>query len=406
VVAHHATIDRLFRRDPEFLADPYPVYHELRDTAAVLWVDGPANGPPWLHAWHVFSYDVCAAGLRDERLSSRRQMAAMPLEQFGIDPSTPAATFFWTMQAQLMLTMDAPDHTRLRRLALKALTPRVVERMRASIETIVDRLLDDRGPMFDVMADFAAPLPAMVIAQLLGIPSEDWAHFKRWSDGIIGFDLTHEKLENFHELGLYLRTQIEERRARPQHDLTTAFIAARDQDDALSEDELVGQCIILLVGGHETTTFALGNAVYRLLAVPSLWERLPQAPIESAVDELLRYDSPFQALSRRATATLSLGQEQASAGATVWFWIAAANRDPARFAAPDTLDLARQDNRHLSFGLGPHYCLGAALARLEMQIALTTLRQRYPGLRLASDVVAWRRDGAIRGPQSLCVTAA
>lgn len=335
MVAHHATIDRLFRRDPEFLADPYPVYHELRDTAAVLWVDGPASGPPWLNAWHVFAYDVCAAiWRRDERLSSPRQMAAMPLEHFGIDPNTPAATFFWTMQ------------------------------------------------------------------------TEDWASFKRWSDGIIGFDLTHEKLEHFHELGLYLRAQIEERRARPQHDLITAFIAARDQDDALSEDELVGQCIILLVGGHETTTYALGNAVYRLLAAPSLWERLPQAPIESTVDELLRCDSPFQALSRRATATLSLGEEQASAEETVWFWIAAANRDPARFAAPDTLDLARQDNRRLSFGLGPHYCLGAALARLEMQIALTTLRQRYPGLRLATNVVAWRRDGAIRGPQSLRVMAA
>jgi cytochrome P450 len=402
------TIDRLFRRDPAFLADPYPVYAELRQASPVLRVEGPPGGPPWLNAWHVFSYDAVATGLRDERVSAQRQMAAMPLEHFGIDPTTPAARFFWMVQAQTLLTMDAPDHTRLRRLVLKAFTPRVVERLRGQIQAVVDSLLDDAtaqpGDQFDVMADLAAPLPAIVIAQLLGIPADDWATFKRWSDGIIGFNITQEKLDNFFELGQYLRARIAERRSQPRDDLISGLVAARDQDDALSEDELVSQCIVLLVGGHETTTYALGNAVYRLLAHRSLWESLPSIPIESAVEELLRFDSPFQALSRRARADLALGDQHIAAGDTLWLWIAAANHDPAQFGRPDEIDLTRQENRHLSFGLGPHYCLGSALARLELQVALSTLRHRCPDVCLATAHVEWKRDGAIRGPQTLPVS--
>ena len=408
--SNNAIVDRLFRRDPVLLADPYPMYRQLRETAPVLRVDGPEDGPPWLNAWHVFTYADCAASLRDERLSSRRQMAALPLERFGIDPTTPAARFFWTMQGQMMLTMDAPDHTRLRQLSLKAFTPRVVAEMRDDIQTVVDRLLADTtsrdGAQFDVIADLASPLPAMIIAQLLGIPAEDWASFKRWSDGIIGFNVTQEKLDNFYDLGQYLRDRIDERRGRASSDLISGLIAARDQEDALSEDELVGQCIMLLVGGHETTTFAIGNAVYRLLDDPPLWETLPRVAIETAVDELLRFDSPFQALARRSNVDFEVGKRAIAAGDTIWLWIAAANHDPAQFITPEHIDLARKENRHLSFGLGPHYCLGAALARLEIQVALITLRQRFPGLRLMSKTVEWKRNGAIRGPQSLPVTMA
>lgn len=264
-----ATIDRLMRRDPALLADPDPVYRALREAGPVLHVPGPAEGPPWLEAWHCFGYAESAALPRDDRMSSRRQMAAMPLERLGIDPGTPAARFFWTMQAQTMLTMDAPDHTRLRRLSLKAFTPRVVEGMRGDIQAVVDSLLDEaaaEGDGFDLMARFAAPLPAIVIAQLLGAPATDWARFKRWSDGIIGFAVTQEKLDNFHELSQYFAEQIAARRREPRDDLLSGLIAARDEEDALTEDELIGQCVILLVGGHETTTFSIGNAVYRLLA--------------------------------------------------------------------------------------------------------------------------------------------
>jgi pimeloyl-[acyl-carrier protein] synthase len=408
VLSPASTIDRLFRRDPEFLADPYPVYRELRGSGSVLRVDGPADGLPWLNAWHVFDYARAVACLRDSRLSSRRPMAALPLERFGIDPTTPAARFFWTMQEQTMLTMDAPDHTRLRRLALKAFTPRVVEGMRADIETIVNELLDAVasrvGSRFDVIAEVASPLPAMIIASLLGLPAEDWATFKRWSDGIIGFNITQEKLDSFHELGQYLLARIAERRDQPTGDLISGLIAARDEHDALTEDELVAQCVILLIGGHETTTFALGNAVYRLLADRSLWESLPHVPIESAVEELLRYDTPFQSLSRRATVDLELAGEVIAAGDTIWLWIASANHDATQFTAPERVDLRRKENRHLSFGLGPHFCLGAGLARLELQVALATLHQRYPKLRLESEAADWKRDGAIRGLQSLLVT--
>jgi pimeloyl-[acyl-carrier protein] synthase len=408
VLSPASTIDRLFRRDPEFLADPYPVYRELRGSGSVLRVDGPADGLPWLNAWHVFDYARAVACLRDSRLSSRRPMAALPLERFGIDPTTPAARFFWTMQEQTMLTMDAPDHTRLRRLALKAFTPRVVEGMRADIETIVNELLDAVasrvGARFDVIAEVASPLPAMIIASLLGLPAEDWATFKRWSDGIIGFNITQEKLDSFHELGQYLLARIAERRDQPTGDLISGLIAARDEHDALTEDELVAQCVVLLVGGHETTTFALGNAVYRLLADRSLWESLPHVPIESAVEELLRYDTPFQSLSRRATVDLELAGEVIAAGDTIWLWIVSANHDATQFTAPERVDLRRKENRHLSFGLGPHFCLGAGLARLELQVALATLHQRYPKLRLESEAADWKRDGAIRGLQSLLVT--
>ncbi|MCC7024368.1 MAG: cytochrome P450 [Thermomicrobiales bacterium] len=403
------TIDRLFRRDPVLLADPYPIYHELREAGPILHVGDAPQGPPWFNAWHFFAYGDVAAALRDERFSSARPMAAVPLERFGIDPDAAASRFFTSLQAGMMLTMDAPDHTRLRRLALQAFTPRVVAGMRGDIQRIVDDLID-AAPVasdgtIDLMAAIAAPLPAIVIARLLGIPEQDWPRFKRWSDGIIGFNLTPQKVESFHELGGYLLARIAERRQDPArwNDLLSGLIAARDEQDALTEEELVGQCVILLVGGHETTTFAIGNALYRLLSRPERWEQLASIAIEPAVEELLRFDSPFQALSRRAATEFTWGGHRIAPGATIWLWIAAANHDPAQFPNPETIDMTRTENRHLSFGLGPHFCLGAALARLEIQIALATLHKRYPGLRLATEAVAWKQDGSIRGPQHLPV---
>lgn len=398
-----ALIETLFRRDAALMADPYPAYDQLREAGAVHWMPGPAQGPPWLNAWHVFAYDAVSAGLRDGRFSSQRPMLTLPLEHFGVDPSTPDAEFFMTMQSGMMLSMDAPDHTRLRRLALKAFTPRVVEHMRGDIRAIVEQLLEAVESRFDVMPAVAAPLPAMVIARLLGIPQEDWALFKLWSDGLIGFNITPAKVSNFARLGDYLREKIAMRRTEPQVDLISHLVAARDENDALTEDELIGQCIILLVGGHETSTYALGNAVLRLLEEPGRWAELPAVPIDRAVNELLRYDSPFQALSRRTTEDVEMDGHQIAAGSTVWLWIAAANRDSKRFAEANTLDLDRVDNRHLSFGQGPHYCLGAALAQLEIGVALEAMRHRWPALHLEHDGVNWRTDGAIRGPAALAV---
>jgi cytochrome P450 len=240
---------------------------------------------------------------------------------------------------------------------------------------------------------------------LLGIPQEDWARFKSWSDGLIGFNITQEKIANFSRLGDYLREQIALRRAEPGDDLISHLVAARDDDDALTEDELVGQCIALLVGGHETSTYALGNAVLRLLEEPERWRSLPELPVDSAVNELLRYDSPFQALSRRTLEEVELEGHRIAAGSTVWLWIAAANHDPGHFPDPDTIDLVRQNNRHLSFGLGPHDCLGAALAQLELGVSLEAMRQRWPALHLEPGGLTWKADGAIRGPSSLAVAA-
>ncbi len=404
-------IMRLFAGDAGVQADPYPMYRELREAGRVLWAEGPEGGPRWLNRWHVFDYERAAVVLRDGRFSSRMPHATPPQAAPGPDDLTPrqreARDYFWRTMAQpTMITSDAPDHTRLRRLVAAAFTPRVVADMEATIGRIVGDLLDEaaaKGGVFDVVRDVSYPLPTIVIAALLGVPFADWQKVKQLSDGLITFFPRQETFEQLYDLDRYWEALIAKRRAEPAEDLVSALIAARDEGDVLSDEELIGQCTLLLVAGHETTTYALGSAVLHLLRHPEAWETLPERDMGPAVEELLRYDPPFQALARRATVDAELGGERIRAGDQVQVWIGGANRDPARFADPDALDLAREDNRHLSFGLGAHYCLGAALARLEMQTALRGLRERFPGLRLVEETVVRRSDSAIRGPAALPV---
>lgn len=307
----------------------------------------------------------------------------------------------------MMLTMDPPDHTRLRRLVTAAFTPRAVEALRDDVRALVDGLLDEAassGGTFDLVRAFAYPLPTVVIARLLGLPEADWPAIKRWSEPGIAFAQDERALPNAIALGGYLAEAVARRRREPaaSPDLIGALVAARDGGDVLSDAELVGQCQLLLVAGHETTSYALATAVLNLLRTPGAWEGLPGQDMDRAVDELLRYDAPFQAMNRIAAADLEAGGQTIRAGEFVWLWVGAANRDPIRFPDPDRLDLDRADNRHLSFGLGIHFCLGAALARLEMAVALTRLRTRFPRLRLVDEAVVWR-DPAIRGPKTLPV---
>lgn len=375
------------------------------------WLGGQADGPRWHNTWHLFGYADVENALRDARFSARQPMATPPpaaAEPEGLtDEQRRARGYFWRALAEpTMLTTDPPDHTRLRRIVSAAFVPRAVANMRGAITTCVDELLDAalaRGSAFDVVRDLAYPLPTIIIAALLGLPPADWARVKALSDGLITFFPQQRNFDQLYELHEYWRSLIADRRATPRDDLISALIAARDNGEVFTDEELIGQLTLLLVAGHETTTYALGSAVLHLLRHPAAWDALPGLPIEPAVEELLRYDPPFQALGRIALSDLEIGGKPIRAGDHVQFWIGAANRDPARFPDPDRLDLGRADNRHLTFGLGVHFCLGAALARLELQTALTVLRARCPRLTLAQDDVPRRNDSAIRGPASLPV---
>lgn len=265
----------------------------------------------------------------------------------------------------------------------------------------------------DIVSDFACPLPVYVISTMLGMPSNDFARLNKWSD-----DLTHvleplrslEDYEHMNQVAVeftdYLRDLIAERKKRPQEDLISALIAAQDQGKKLTEDEILSVCILLYVAGEETTVNLIGNGMLALLRHPDQIQKLKQEPIiiQSAVEELLRYDSPAQLLARIATKNVDIGGKTIRAGERVFVSLGAANRDPAQFPDPDRLDLSRSENRHLAFADGIHHCLGAALARVEAQIAIDTLVQRLPDMKLSTDKLEWRKNIALRGLKTLPVT--
>ena len=319
------------------------------------------------------------------------------------------------LQRRWMLFKNPPDHTRLRGLVHKAFTPRRVEQMRSQIQAITDGLLDrvQAAGRADLIAELAYPLPVTVIAAMLGVPAEDHAQFHAWSDALAhSLDLTEDPEVYTRAsraavaLTAYLRTIIEQRRRQPQDDLLSALILAEEGGGRLSEDELYATVTLLLVAGHETTVNLIGNGVLALLRHPDQLRRLRDEPglIRTAVEELLRYDSPVQATSRVARADLEIGGHTIRAGQQVSFLLGAANHDPARFADPTRLDLSRDPNPHLAFGSGIHYCLGAPLARLEGQIAINTLVQRLPGLALAPERPEHRDNYVLRGLRRLRVT--
>jgi pimeloyl-[acyl-carrier protein] synthase len=319
------------------------------------------------------------------------------------------------------LMIDPPDHTRLRGLVNKAFTPGVVENMRSLVQKLVDEMLaraSAQGRM-DIMTDLANPLPAMVIAEMLGVPGADQQQFKAWSDdiamGLGGIDSARTKEElfglydfaqkSFLALASYFRERVAELRAQPKENLLSALIQAEEQGDRLTEDELFANCVLLMIAGHETTTNLIGNGMLALMRNPDQREKLRREPetILSAVEELLRYDSPVQKMGRIARQDIQVADQQIKQGDLVCFSFAAGNRDPEQFAAPAQLDIARKPNRHLAFGHGLHYCVGAALARLEAQIAFNTILSRLPNLRLATAELEWNRNLTLRGLKSLPV---
>jgi cytochrome P450 len=313
-----------------------------------------------------------------------------------------------------LLSHDPPDHTRLRNLVGKAFTSRMVNQMQPRIEAIADQLLDRVEPQgqMDLIEDYAFPLPIIVIAELLGLPVEDRQQLREWSNAFIApvqgeaeYQLFKAQMLAFTD---YLRMLFKERRRERRQDLITAMVQAEEAGDKLSEAELFSMVILLIVAGHETTVNLIGTGMLSLLRQPDQLERLKREPalIDGAIEELLRYDGPVETSTPRwAAEDVEIGGQRIRRGQQVEVVLAAANRDPAQFAQPDRLDITRQDNRHLDFGLGLHYCLGAPLARMEGRIALMKLLQRLPQLRLAAPVkrLQWLRLPPVRGLRSLPV---
>ena len=398
----------LLRRDPALLADPYPLYHRLR-AEAPIYRRGAGVGN-----WTLTRYADVAAALRDPRFSADRNYADRRAPRVArlAEPERSQFLALQHLETSSMLTTDAPDHGRLRGLAHQAFTPRMVERLRGRIQARTDDLIDrviSAGRM-DIIADLAYPLPVNVIADMVGVPAADRGRLRRWAaafetflDGLAGVEENYRATLEFHD---YLRELIAAHRANPQDDLLSALVAAEAGGDRFTEEEILVTCTLLLNAGHVTTTNLIGNGLLALLHHPDQLRLLRDDPslLPAAVDEVLRYESPVQFTARTATTDVELGGALIRRGDLVKLMLGAANRDPAQFADPDRFDITRQESRHLAFGLGPHFCLGSALARLEGQIVLGTLLRRLPGLRLTTDQVEYRPNLAFHGLAALPLT--
>jgi pimeloyl-[acyl-carrier protein] synthase len=388
--------------DPEVLANPYPLYHRLRREDPVHW-------DPYLHAWVVTRYaDVLTVF---QRFSAQRTPTPEQLTALGLASLAPLAQ----VMVRQMLFLDPPAHARVRGLASQAFTPRRVERLRSHIQDITHSLLDavrDKGQM-EMIADLARPLPAIVTAELLGVPISDWRQLTAWSADfaqVLGnFQHNPERapqvLRSLGEMTAYFQAAVAQQRVHPREGLIGALLTAEVDGDRLSEEEVVANTIVTMVGGQETTTNLIGNGILTLLRHPEELERLRAdlSLLPPAVEELLRYESPSQHTARLAPEDVVLGGKLIGKRQAVIAVMGAANRDPERFAEPDRLDLGRQDNRHVAFAWAAHFCFGAPLARIEGQVALEAVLRRMPGLRLAGGPLQWRENLGLRGLTALPV---
>ena len=392
-------------------ADPFPIFQRLQDEDPVHWSDG-------LGGWVLTRYDDVKAALLDPALSADR------LTPFFDHVESEAKAGGGALARYLntwMVFHDPPKHTRLRGLCNRFFVSPALNALRSNIESTANELLDQMagkaraGRPVDLIADFAYPLPAMVIMDLLGVPRADLERVKSWSDDIALFigsaqatdgkytragDGTRAMAEYFHFL-------IEEREKDPRHDLISALVAARDEGQALSADEVVGTSILLLFAGHETTTNLIGNGVLACFRFPDEWRRLCADPalMGGAVEEFLRYDGPVGSVVRVAAADFEIRGTKIGKGERVFAALNAANRDRRQFGDPHRLDVGRTPNPHLTFGHGIHFCLGAPLARMEGRIAIGALCQRFPNMSLAADDLEWHDSLVLRGVKSLPVAA-
>jgi cytochrome P450 len=390
-------------RSAQNLRDPHPVHRWLRDHEPVHWSES-------LQGWIVTRYaDVLEVFNRPARFSSDRFRKLAP--RYTSD--RPEVRAVADVLADWLVFRDAPDHTRLRNLLQKTFTPRHLEKNRDGIQITVDGLLDRvaaRGEM-DFIRDFAFPLPAIVIAILLGVPKSDIEDIKEWSDRLASYvGGAVDERDNFaraksgvDELSGYFRALLAERRGNLGDDLMSLLLQAEHEGDQLSEEEVVSNCVLLLFAGHETTTNLLGNGLFHLLHHPDATRALRERPslVETAVEEFLRYEGPVAATTKVALDDFEWHGARIRRGDRVLPFMAAADRDPRQFERPDELDITRHPNRHLAFGFGIHFCLGAPLARLEASLAFTSLLRRFPDIALASPQARWKRRIVLRGLESL-----
>jgi pimeloyl-[acyl-carrier protein] synthase len=386
--------------DPEVLANPYPLFHRLRSQDPVHW-------DPFLHAWIVTRYKDVVTVLHHysaERTPTPEQLTAMGLESLN-----PIAQ----VMVKQMLFLDPPSHTRMRSLAAHAFTPARVEVLRGHIRDITNSLLDKvlaTGRM-DVIGDLAEPLPCIVTAEMLGVPVADHQQLKLWSQDFAemlgNFQHNAERapriLKSVQEMTDYFRSAMREQRLCPRAGLISSLMNAEIEGDRLSEEEVIANCIVTMVGGQETTTNLIGNGVLSLLRNPEQLEKLRTdlSLIPSAVEELLRYESPSQHTARLAPEDTVLGEKRIRKRQAVIAVMAAGNRDPERFPDPDRLDITRTDNRHLAFGWAAHFCFGAALARIEGQTAFELMLRRLPNWTLGPKPLTWRTNLGLRGLTAL-----
>ncbi|MFK0256516.1 cytochrome P450 [Streptomyces sp. NPDC090445] len=390
---------------PEARRDPYPFYARMRRESPV---HRSAQG-----IWHLTRYADVEAALGDPRLSIDRDRMTRALGALGGDLK--ALSRLTDRLGRVMTNTDPPDHARLRKLANRAFTARRAEALRDGIQRIVDRLIDEAlaaGPTMDLVEAVASPLPMSVICELFGIPPEDRPQVKTWFRRFgrltEDIDKSEAAIEQYEE---YLARLVRRRRADPGDDLISALVTTQAQDDRLTDSELLSTCFVLITAGDETTTHLIGNGTLALLRHPDQLARLREDPalIRTAVEELSRYDTPTQAIVRVVAEDLEIGGRTLREGELVYLFLAATNRDPERFEDPDRLDLTRPGNRHLSFGNGPHFCLGGPLAKLQAEVAIGTLVRRLPQLRLADEAVGgaaleWRPNPLQRRLSALPLT--
>jgi len=386
--------------DPQVLANPYPLYRRLR-------TEDPVHWDPFLHAWVVTRYEDVTRVLHD--FSALRTPTPEQLNAMGLANLSPIAE----VMVRLMLFMDGAAHTRLRGLCSQAFTPARVESLRVHIQEIADRLLDSVLPTgeMELISDFAAPLPSIVTAELLGVPTSDHRQLKKWSGDFAEMlgnfqhnpNRANHALNAINEMTSYFHSAIRQQRVRPREGLVHSLLAAEVNGDRLADDEIVANLIVTMVGGQETTMNLIGNGILTLLRNPAILEdlRRDMSLIPSAVEELLRYESPSQHTARLAPDDIELGGKTIRKRQAVIAVIGAANRDPERFRDPDRLDIRRKENRHVAFGFAAHFCFGAPLARLEGQIAFATILRRLNRLELKPGLPTWRENLGLRGLTAL-----
>jgi len=379
-------------KGPEAALDPYPLYDQVRTHDPVHWNQAD-------NTWYVMRYADLMTIIRDDRLSSERfKTMVMSLSE---EEKKRYSPFIESVLSWILMS-DPPAHTRIRSLVNKAFTPRMIENMRTRIQTLVDGMLDKvqgNGRM-DVIADLAVPLPGIVISDMLGVPEEGQPQFKKWSNdiarGLEGFDGPVSAIERLDmgqksllELSDYFRGIIKNLKEQPKDNLLNSLVEVEEAGDRLTEQEIVANCVMIMFAGNETTTNLIGNGILALLQNPEQKQLLQEDSglIGSAVEELLRFDPPIQKTRRTAKVDIDLGGKTIRAGDLIAMCYGSANRDPEQFEEPNRLDITRVDNRHASFAQGIHYCLGAALARIEGPIAIGTLLSRMPGLKLETNEV-------------------